>query len=795
MAAVTEVPEGRLYLGGDPKEGKDAPLFLKSSNLTTHGVIVGMTGSGKTGLGIVLLEEVLLSGIPALILDPKGDMGNLLLSFPNLSGEEFRPWISDHDADKEGVTPDAFAQSTADFWKKGLNSWGVTADRIKKLHEAADFSLYTPGSTAGIPINIVGSLKAPKSSSDIEALRDEVEGFVSSLLALVGITGDPISSREHILLANLIEHAWQKGQDLDLTMLVGQVQDPPIRKLGVIDIDSFFPKKDRRGLALKINGLLASPSFSSWMEGPALDIQELLYTSDGKPKAAIMTLSHLSDAERQFVVTLVLSKLVTWMRSQPGDDDLRALVYMDEVFGFVPPTQAPPSKKPILTILKQARAFGVGMVLSTQNPVDIDYKALSNTGTWMIGRLQTERDKVRLMDGLTSAGGDTDAKEIERMISGLDKRQFMLHSTKSAKPQLFGTRWAMSYLRGPLTRDEIATLTKNAPERAIAITDADRTAAPAPASPPNDALAVAPEVHSGTPVYYLHTAADWRAVKAIKPSSRNFAAALAARVQLLYDDTKAALRHTEEWEAVFYPITDRLSMEDAIMVDYDDRDLLRDGPDSATYILPDAAIHKSSFFSGIEKDLKEYLYRQQAVTLYRNPELKLYSRIGESAEAFELRCRKMADQEEDAAAAVLRDRYEKKIKRVRDMLDKAEDRLQEIEVDHSSRKTDEILSGVGSLLGMFLGGRKTSRSIATDLRRASSKRKQTRTTTQRLQSASNRVAEKAEALEDLENELADALLTLDEEWDAKAGAVEPVEIGLEKMDIKIDQLALVWVPV
>ncbi len=780
-------------MGGSPEKGVEEPVFIKSSDLTTHGVIVGMTGSGKTGLGIILLEEILLSGLPTLILDPKGDMGNLLLTFPELSGPSFRPWISEADAKKEGVSPDDLAESTAGFWKNGLSSWGITEERIAELRKKADFGLYTPGSTAGIPLNIVGSLKAPKKSAEIEMMRDEIEGFVSSLLALVGIEGDPISSREHILLANLIEYAWQHGQDLDLPMLVGQIQDPPLRKLGVIDLDSFFPEKDRRELALKINGLLASPSFSAWMEGPALDIDKLLYTEDRKPRAAILSMAHLSDQERQFVVTLVLAKMITWMRAQPGSDDLRALIYMDEVFGFVPPTKEPPSKKPILTILKQARAFGLGMVLSTQNPVDVDYKALSNTGTWMIGRLQTERDKARLMDGLTSAGGDTDTKEIERLISGMQKRQFMLHSTKGSGPQLFGTRWAMSYLRGPMTREEIGRLTADAPERNAEPEVAKAT--PTATAVSSNISAVAPAVSSTVRTCYLHPAADWRSIKAIKPTSRNYAPAIAARVNLLYDDAKADLRHTEEWEAILYPLTDRTSASDMIPVDYDQRDLLNDAPDGATYELPEADLASSSFFKSMEKDLKDYLYQQQTVTVFANPTLKLYSRIGESRESFELRCHKSAEALEDEAAAKIRDKYEKRIKSISDQLDKAEDRLEELKVEHSSRKTDELLSGVGSLLGMFLGGRKTSRGIASDLRRASSKRKQTRTSSQRIQSASNRVEEKAEAMEDLENELADELLALDLEWEEKAQAIEEMEVGLEKTDIKVDELVLVWIPV
>ena len=683
-------------------------------------------------------------------------------------------------------------KKTATFWKKGLSSWGITEKRIQDLKNKVSFSLYTPGSTAGIPLNIVGSLKAPKNNDDIEAMRDEVEGFVSSLLALVGIEGDPISNREHILLSNLIEHAWNNGKDLDLPMLVGQIQDPPIRKLGVINLDSFFPQKDRIEFALKINGLLASPSFGTWMEGPALDINRLLYTEDGKPKAAIISMAHLSDQERQFVVTLILSKLITWMRGQSGIDDLRTLVYMDEVFGFVPPTQKPPSKKPILTILKQARAFGVGMVLSTQNPVDIDYKALSNTGTWMIGRLQTERDKARLMDGLTSASGDTDVKEIERMISGLGKREFMYYSTKSSSPRVFSTRWAMSYLKGPLTREEISELTQDSPERHV-VAETSSEAEQVPSNAEN-ASAVAPTIAADLPVYYLHTSADWP-LDSINRESNRYAAAVAARVHLTYDDTKAKLNHKEEWETILYPLTDIISAEEAVAVDYDDRDMVERKPKSIIYELPDAPVHTVTYFKKVKTAIKDHLYRNQNVTVFRNVDLKLYSRVGEQRQDFEERCRKEADKLEDEAADKLRTTYETRIKRARDMLDRAEDRLEELEVDLSARKTDEILSGIGTVMSMFLGGKKTSRSIATEIRRASSKRKQTRKSGQQITSASNRVEERAAQLEDLENELADKLLMLDDEWDAKARNVEELEVGLEKNDIQIDELSLVWIPV
>ncbi|MDZ4699089.1 MAG: DUF87 domain-containing protein [Rhodothermales bacterium] len=792
MAQAIQVPDGRLFLGGSPEGGASAPVFIKTGDLTTHGVIVGMTGSGKTGLGIVLLEEVLLSGRPALILDPKGDMGNLLLAFPELAGADFLPWVSKEEAEKAGKTPEDFADGTAQNWRDGLASWGILPERVKALREKAEFTLYTPGSTAGVPMNIVGSLQAPKTPGGVEIMRDEIEGFVSSLLALVGVTGDPISSREHILLANLIEHAWNQGQDLDLAMLVGQILNPPMRKLGVIELDAFFPEKDRRQLAMRINGLLASPSFSAWMEGPPLDIDALLFTPERKPRAAILSLGHLSDDERQFVVTLVLAKLITWMRGQPGSEDLRAIVYMDEVFGFVPPTAAPPSKKPILTILKQARAFGVGMVLATQNPVDIDYKALSNTGLWMIGRLQTERDKGRLMDGLSSASGGVDIKLLDKQISGLQKRQFVLHSTKNAAPSLFTTRWAMSYLRGPMTREEIGRLTQQAPERSGA---AKPAAAASSVAFSSIASTVAPDVAPGVRAYFLHPAADWRAVPGFNPRGATFAAAVAARVHLMYDDSKAGIRHTEEWEAVFHPLTNQLTGEDAIAIDYDDRDLLPSPPDGAQFVLPEADIQKPAFFKALTDSLSDHLFRSQALTIYANPKLKLFSRPGEAQADFDARCQAAAQSRADEEAAKLRETYNKRIARAGELVDKAQDQLEQLKQDHSTRKTDEMLSGVGSLLSVFLGGRKTARGIATDLRRASSKRTQTSKVSSRLDLAEDKVAGQLAELQSLEEELGDALLKLDETWDGVAREIEEIAVNLEKSDIRIASMSLVWVPV
>ena len=591
---------GSFHLGNaiDPTTGKPGAdrIVLGSSDLTTHGVVVGMTGSGKTGLAVVLIEEALLAGIPVLVLDPKGDMANLALVFPDLAPASFRPWVSEAEASAAGTSADEHAAAQATIWREGLESSGIGPERLQALRDAADVTIYTPGSTAGVPLNLVGSLGAPTLSweTEAEALRDEIQGTVTSLLRLVGIDADPLSSREHVLLSNLVEHAWRAGRDLDLGTLIAEVQSPPLRKLGVFELDQFFPPADRTKLAFTLNALVASPTFASWGEGDPLDPQTLLFTPDGKPRCAVVYLAHLSEEERQFVVTLVLSKLVTWMRGQPGTPDLRALAYMDEVFGYVPPSAQPPAKKPILTIVKQGRAFGLGLVLSTQNPVDLDYKAMANAGTWLVGRLQTENDKARVLEGLRSAAGGRDVAELDRAIGALGKRQFLLVSAKGSEPRVFATRWAMSYLRGPLTKEEVASLTvRPGPQPLPTVSPAD----PIAMELADDESAVAPVVADGTPVSYLDPAAPWgRDVGAVGGSTR-FRAFLAARVSLRYDDTAADVDEQQEFEAVYGPLESDVDLASETQVDYDERDFGSSAPASAAFVLPQAPLDQARFFT------------------------------------------------------------------------------------------------------------------------------------------------------------------------------------------------------
>ncbi len=753
---------------------------LDPASLTTHGVIVGQTGSGKTGLGIALIEEALTAGIPCLLIDPKGDLGNLLLTFPNLSTEDFAPWVEGADA-----------ATVASDWKNGLASWGIDGTRIAALREKASFTIYTPGSTAGVGLNLIGSLRAPAGAADdAEARVDEIDAVVSGLLGLMGIESDALSGREHILLTNLLDKAWSAGQDLDLSTLIAQVQQPPMRKLGVLDLDTFYPAKDRMALAMQLNGLAASPSVAAWGEGEDLDIATLLHNGD-KPRCAVISIAHLSDEERQFAVAVILGRLVSWMRKQPGTSQLRALVYFDEVFGFVPPTAVPPTKKPILTLLKQARAFGVGLVLATQNPVDVDYKALSNAATWIVGRLQTERDKARLLDGMRSAAGGVDVDQLAATISGLAKREFVIHRAGQPTPQVFTTRWTMSYLRGPLTREQISTLMSGA-VRTVAATAAAGSEAPA-AALADDEVPVPPPVAKGTSAYFLDPTAPWADRVGAIAGAKRHEPYLAARVNLLFDEDKAGIREQSEWEALF-PLLEQHSPADGVVVDYDNRDFLAEPPAGASFVLPEAAINEASFYAGFSKALTEWLVANQSLDIMRNEKLALWSRIGETEPDFLARCDVAAQQKADEETVKIRTTLEGKMDRIQNAIDEAQRREEEIKAQVRSSRTSDLISVGTSILGAFLGGRKNTRSIARSVGTMASKGARAASGSTRVDNAGERVAAKAEDLTALQNQLQEELVEIDAKWDEVGQAITHVEIPLEKTDVRVAELALVWVP-
>ncbi|MDO8309595.1 MAG: DUF853 family protein [Actinomycetota bacterium] len=790
-----------LRIGGmlDPAthEKTDADTLISSADLTTHGVIVGMTGSGKTGMGVVVIEECLSAGVPVLAIDPKGDLTNLCLTFPALAPSDFEPWLNPGDVAKAGVPAAEYAAQQATTWREGLAGWGIDQTRLASLRAAVEFEVYTPGSTAGRQLNIVGSLQAPAADADPEDTADEIESYVSSLLGMLGIDADPLASREHVLLSALMADSWNAGRDLDLATLLGQVQQPPLRKLGVLELDQFFPSADRAQFAVRLNGLLASPGFATWLAGDPIDIGAMLRTPDGRPRCAIVTTAHLSDEQRSSVTALVLSKLVTWTRRQGGASDLRALLYMDEVAGYLPPTANPPTKKPIMVMLKQARAFGVGVVLSTQNPVDVDYKALSNAGTWLIGRLQTERDKARLVDGLTSATGDVDVSALGDIISSLGKRQFVLKKAGANAPVLTTSRWAMSYLRGPLIRSEISLLA----DLGLVATAAPAPAAPAPLEPApepapaptstaapvagHDETPVPPAVAEGVRVSYLDPAAPWAATIGAAPGS-HVRPAVIARVHLRFDDTKVDLVHDEEYEAVLFPIPAMPGGADFATVDYDDRDFTDQAPSSLAYGLASADIAKKAWWTSLQRTLADHLVRTRSVEVLLNRELKQYSRVGETREQFAARCAEAAGDKADAAIAALQSKYDTKLRALHARYDTAAS----ASARAASRHEAEHGTGaqVATLLGGLFGGRRSRGSIVTASRRAA-------TSASRVDAAQEKANTVSRAILDLEDELADEVEAIDTRWKASADGIEIVSVPLERTDVRVSELRLAWIPI
>ena len=788
-----------LHLGAliDPAkhERTDTKLSIDTADLTTHGVIVGMTGSGKTGLGIVLIEEVLRAGIPALLVDPKGDLTNLCLTFPDLDAASFRPWVDEGQAKAAGQSPDDFAAAQAKTWTDGLATWAYGPDQIKALRDACDFTIYTPGSRSGVELNIVGSLQVPP-TDDAETIADEIEGFVSGLLGLVGMTADPLSSREHILLSNLIQNAWANQQSIDLPTLVGHVQRPPLKKLGVFELDEFFPPKERQDLALKLNGLLASPAFAAWGEGMPLDIDTMLFAADRTPRCAIVTTAHLSDDERQFVTSLLLAKLVTWMRRQSGTTDLRALLYMDEVAGYLPPTAAPPTKKPIMTLVKQARAFGVGVVLSTQNPVDIDYKAISNAGTWMVGRLQTERDKDRLLDGMSAADGGVDVKAVSATIGGLDKREFVLRRAGADQPEVFTTRWAMSYLRGPLTRDQIKQLVGDD----VAVAGGGPTsatpstaAAPTAAAPEHgaDSTPLMPAVADGILVRWATPTASWLADVGGDAAGTVHEPAILARVQLRYDEVKADLVHDATQDAVLFPIDAVIDPSRAATITFTESDLADSAPPSVNYRLTSAPIGDTKTWKQVERGLVDHLVRTGSLELQVNKELKLYSLPNESTADFLARCTSAAQVAADADKAKLVTRRDDNATKLGDQLAAAEDRASIVAEQAEDRKRGNLLRAAGDLLGGLFGSR---RSAAAKIGRAADQLTQN-ADGERVDAAHGKVTRIEQQRRELDEKFAADSAAIDAKWAAAATAVTTVPVSLERTDVKVTQLVLAWVPV
>lgn len=802
---------GAFYLGRpyDLRAKKPGPglLLYDSKDLVTHAVCIGMTGSGKTGLCLTLIEEALIDGIPVLLVDPKGDLPNLCLTFPDLRPEDFAPWVNEDDARRKGLTVEAYAGQQAELWRQGLGAWGQDGARIRRLRDAADIAVYTPGSTAGLPVSIVKSFAAPAAAvrDDAELFRERIGTTATSLLGLLGIEADPLQSREHILLARLFETAWREGRDLDLPGLIQQIQSPPVAKVGALDLDAFFPAKDRFELATRLNNLLAAPGFDAWLEGEPLDVGALLHTAEGKPRAAIFSIAHLSDAERMFFVSLLLNETLGWVRAQSGTTSLRAIVYMDEIFGYFPPVANPPSKLPLLTLLKQARAFGVGVVLATQNPVDLDYKGLANTGTWFIGRLQTERDRARVLDGLegAAAGGDKrfDRAAMEEVLGGLGNRVFLLNNVHEDAPEIFESRWAMSYLRGPLTRSQIKQLMAGrkppaAPSRA-APTAVAGAAAPATGRdqvPSGTAPATArggarPVLPPGVPQHFVPVrgTAPAGAVLAYHPTVLG-----AATVR--FADVKAGIDQTEE-VVVATSITDAavpVSWEAAEPIDVAVADLETTPREAAEWAALPSAAAKAKSYEAWSRDLAAWLYGRRRLELLRDPASGALSRPGETERDFRVRVREGARAERDERVDALRKKYAPRRAAIEERLR----RVQQAEAREREQVSQQGVQAAISLGATILGavlGRKTV-SVGNIGRATTAARGAGRVLKERedVARAQETVAAVQQALADLEAELQVELAALEARGEPER--LESVPLRPKKTDVRVRLCALAWTP-
>jgi hypothetical protein len=797
---------GSFYLGRrhDLGAGRtlDEPLLYDSKDLTTHAVCVGMTGSGKTGLCLSLLEEAALDGIPAIAIDPKGDLGNLLLAFPNLEPADFRPWVDESEAARKQMSTDEFAAAQARLWREGLAKWDQSPERIRRYCDATERIIYTPGSTAGIPVSILDSFHAPPAEivGDQEALGDRVLSAVSGLLALLGIAADPVRSREHVFLASIFSTAWRAGRGLDLAQLMRHIQRPPIDRVGVLDVEAFYPAAERSKLAMGLNSLIASPSFATWLDGEPLDIGRMLYTPAGKPRLAVVSIAHLDDAQRMFFVTLLLNEVLSWVRSQPGTSSLRAILYMDEVFGYFPPSANPPSKRPMLTLLKQARAFGLGCVLATQNPVDLDYKGLSNAGTWFIGRLQTERDKARVIEGLEGASTQASQKfnrgQMEATLAALGSRVFLMNNVHEDEPVVFHTRWALSYLCGPLAREKIKRLmdplrSKFAQAGNSSVSETAAANAGRTTTRTTSERAAVPAVSRSRPI--------------LPDSIREYFAQVTKRVP---DDFRLEYRpglvgrgkvHFHQAAQQIDVWRDRCLMAPIDGVEADDAWKAAQLFASETIfdIVPDAAaefaplpkeLSRPKSYSIFEQQLKEHLYREESLSLWRCELVGANSKSSETMEQFRNRLVPIAATELAARRKQIEQRYAAKLADAEAARKRQETRLRTQRWQFFAGLGNVIWVAAETALRMMGKGRRgRPRSAGVAIRQAAGEHGHQATAQISLEQAE---AEK----ERLEAELREQLQELEKTYDPSRLPMDEVVLQPRKGDIEVDEVALVWLP-
>jgi len=783
---------GVFYLGKrvDPESGKPGrePLLLDARRLTTHAVCVGMTGSGKTGLLVSLIEEAAIDDIPAIVIDPKGDLANILLTFPQLRPSDFRPWLEEDAAKRDGLTLDELAEKTAKKWADGLAASGQSGERIARLRAGVDMTVYTPGSSAGRPLAMLASLEAPAKVilDDPEARRERIESLVSGILAMAGIDAEPGRSREHLLVSAIVDALWKSGQEVDFGTLVRAIPAPPIERVGFLELENFFPAADRFQLAGKLNTVAAAPGFDAWLHGEPLDVGRLLWTPAGKPRVSVISIAHLNDAQRMAFVTLLAGQAVSWMRSQAGTSSLKALFIMDEVFGYLPPTANPPSKLPLLTLLKQARAFGLGIVLATQNPVDLDYKALSNAGTWFLGRLQTARDKARVLDGLEGAASSTgagfDRARVDRLLAGLEQRMFLLHSVHDDDETVFQTRWTMSYLRGPLLREEIKRLQGAVPEPAGSVARVNPFAAGGSGAGPR------PLLPPGVREVFLSPDGPTPAGGLL------YRPAILGRARVRFTHTKARIDCDREVFCLA-PAGDQLG-ESA----WEGGRQFAEVPEVETAPLAGGfaglppALSAAKAYASLGTSLKNHLARTAKLTVFTAPAIDAVSRPDETEGEFRVRIAQQVREWRDKEVDRISDKSAAKLASLNDRIARARQKVEKQKAEAKNKSMQTYVS-IGTAVLSAILGRKVASSTTVG-RAASSMRSASRATRQQADvvHAEESLSDLEEKLATLEGEVGEELEKVRLEANPDRLVLESIEIAPKKTEISVDDVVLAWVP-
>ncbi len=825
---------GMFYLGKeydvDQKEVKEDLVLLKSKDLTTHAVIIGMTGSGKTGLGIGMMEEAMIDQIPVIAIDPKGDLGNLALTFPGLKKEEFQPWINLQDATTKGMSPDEYATNQSELWRNGLAEWGQDVSRVEALHQAADVKIYTPGGTAGIGVSVLKSFQAPSKEirDDQEVYKDRISATTISLLSLIGIQADSVTSREYILLSNIFENTWNQGNSISLEELILSIQKPQMEKVGVLDLESFYPSKERMTLAILLNNLLASPGFEAWLEGVPLDINRFFYDDAGKPQASVFSIAHLSDSERMFFVTMLLNEIIAWMRQQPGTGSLRAILYMDELFGYLPPTANPPSKGPLLTLLKQARAYGLGLVLSTQNPVDLDYKALSNAGTWFIGRLQTERDKERVLAGLegAAAGGAFDKARTEQILAGIGQRVFYLHSVHEDNPVIFTTRWVLSYLAGPLTKDQIRLLAKKdkgekgvenkielgvntGEQRNLELEGIDKSIEVEDINVKKNSNAVEesnsrqadvrqdileqvpfmPVLSPQIKQVYLPVAQKANEEVVYQP-------AIIGAVDVLYQSTKHNVSISQSY-TILTPLREgpiSIDWNESQLLEIDMNELDANPVDSASHSAYPQAAEEVKNYENWKKLLVQYIRTNISLKLFYSPELKTVSEHEEGEREFKIRLAHLAHEKRDDELDKMKAKYASRIQTLEDRQLRAEQAVEKQNTKSSQKKMEAFVSAGSAILGALLGRKRISSTSVSKIGTAVKSTSRALKSGEGIEQAKETLETVNDQLVKINEELEQQLEEIASHYEMIKESLEEVEIRATSQNITVHLVGLAWNP-